>query len=54
MAHNYILKVTAGPEYDVNTHKIVPVNESTPISLESELMSVDLNVRIQVQFVLCS
>ncbi|KAG0645452.1 hypothetical protein D0Z07_8624 [Hyphodiscus hymeniophilus] len=47
MAHNYVLQVTAGSEYDVNTHKIVPVNTSTPVSIDSELMSVDLNVRVQ-------
>ncbi|KAF4630678.1 hypothetical protein G7Y89_g7456 [Cudoniella acicularis] len=47
MAHNYILQVTAGSEYDITQHQIVPVNHSKPITIESEHMSVDLNVRIQ-------
>lgn len=48
MAHNYILQVTAGSEYDIKTHKVVPVNSATPVSIDSDLVSVDLNVRIQV------
>jgi hypothetical protein len=48
MAHNYILQVTAGPEYDIKTHTVVPVNSATPVSIDSDLVSVDLNVRIQV------
>jgi hypothetical protein len=47
MAHNYILQVTAGSEYDITKHKIVPVNHATPVTIESEHISVDLNVRIQ-------
>ncbi|PVH88149.1 DUF1769-domain-containing protein [Cadophora sp. DSE1049] len=47
MAHNYVLQVTAGSEYDIKTHKIVPVNQSTPITIDSEHINVDLNVRIQ-------
>ncbi|KAH8650518.1 hypothetical protein BGZ60DRAFT_389160 [Tricladium varicosporioides] len=47
MAHNYILQVTAGSEYDITKHQIVPVNEPEPITIDSEHMSVDLNVRIQ-------
>ena len=48
MAHNYVLQVTAGSEYDIKTHKIVPVNQSAPITIDSEHINVDLNVRIQV------
>ncbi|KAH7379714.1 hypothetical protein BKA64DRAFT_749889 [Cadophora sp. MPI-SDFR-AT-0126] len=47
MAHNYVLQVTAGSEYDIKTHKIVPVNQSTPITIDSEHINVDLNVRVQ-------
>lgn len=54
MANNYILQVTAGSEYDVKTHKIVPVNTATPVSIDTDLMSVDLNVRIQVRLPLHS
>lgn len=46
MAHNYILQVTAGSEYDITKHQIVPVNTPTPITIDSEHISVSLNVRI--------
>jgi hypothetical protein len=49
MAHNYTLRVTAGSEYDPDSHKIVPVNTSAPVSIQSDLIDVDLNVRIQVR-----
>ncbi|CAG8971436.1 hypothetical protein HYALB_00002019 [Hymenoscyphus albidus] len=47
MAHNYILRVTAGSEYDIAKHQIVPVNKAESITIESEHISVSLNVRIQ-------
>ncbi|RDL33578.1 Uncharacterized protein BP5553_07946 [Venustampulla echinocandica] len=47
MAHNYILQVTAGSDYDPLSHKVVPVNESQHITIESEHLHADLNVRIQ-------
>ncbi|KAL2061345.1 hypothetical protein VTL71DRAFT_7618 [Oculimacula yallundae] len=47
MAHNYVLQVTTGSEYDIKTHKIVPVNQSTPVTIDTEHITVDLNVRIQ-------
>lgn len=48
MAHNYILQVTTGTQYDVTTHKIVPVNAASPVKIESELLEAEVNVRIQV------
>jgi hypothetical protein len=50
MAHNYILQVTAGTEYDITKHQIVPVNSAKIIRIESEDVTVDLNVRVQVCF----
>ncbi|KIN02290.1 hypothetical protein OIDMADRAFT_197413 [Oidiodendron maius Zn] len=47
MAHNYILRVTAGPANDPKLHKVVPVNSPVPLSIESDLIDIDLNVRIQ-------
>ncbi|ESZ98321.1 hypothetical protein SBOR_1314 [Sclerotinia borealis F-4128] len=47
MAENYILQVTAGSEYDVRKHQIVPVNQAKCIRIENELCEVDLNVRVQ-------
>ena len=48
MAHKYILRVTAGPANDPKLHKVVPVNSPVPLSIESDLIDIDLNVRIQV------
>lgn len=55
MAHNYTLRVTAGSAYDPKSHRIVPVNTPAPLSIESHLIKLDLNVRIQVcqPFPLC-
>ncbi|TVY36888.1 UPF0590 protein [Lachnellula subtilissima] len=47
MAHNYILQVTGGSEYDITKHQIVPVNNPKPITISSEFMDVELNVRVQ-------
>lgn len=40
------LKVTAGPDYDINTHQEVPVNGKT-IRIENEHAIISLCVRIQ-------
>lgn len=47
MAEKYTLRVTAGPTYDLADHVEVPVNKSKPIRISTELMDVELNVRIQ-------
>lgn len=47
MAEKYILRVTAGPTYDINDHTEVPVNAPAPVKITSELMDIELNVRIQ-------
>lgn len=48
MADKYLLQVTAGPTYDYTKHEVVAVNSSKPTLVESENISVKLNVRIQV------
>ena len=48
MAQNYILQVTTGTEYDITKHQIVPVNSAKTLRVESEDVTVDLNVRVQV------
>lgn len=50
MAHNYILRVTAGKSYDPKDHKVVAVNTAEPMSISSEHMDIELNVRVQVEF----
>lgn len=47
MADKYILRVTAGPTYDLADHTEVPVNSPTPVKISTEHMDVELNVRIQ-------
>ncbi|PBP20061.1 hypothetical protein BUE80_DR009122 [Diplocarpon rosae] len=47
MAHNYVLQVTAGSAYDITTHQIVPVNDAKSVTIDTEHINVDLNVRIQ-------
>jgi hypothetical protein len=46
-AHKYRLKVTAGAEYNPDTHKIVPVNRDQTLRIENDLATVSLCVRIQ-------
>lgn len=47
MADKYVLRVTAGPGYDLDHHTEVPVNTSSPVKISTELIDVELNVRIQ-------
>lgn len=47
MADKYILRVTAGPGYDVGKHVEVPVNISEPIRIQSDVADIELNIRIQ-------
>jgi hypothetical protein len=47
MAEKYIIRVTAGPEYDVDTHQVVPVNSAETLKVTSDRMDVELNVRVQ-------
>lgn len=47
MADKYTLRVTAGPTYDLADHVEVPVNEPNLTRISTELMDIELNVRIQ-------
>ncbi|KAK1996412.1 DUF1769-domain-containing protein [Colletotrichum falcatum] len=47
MADKYILRVTAGPNYDLASQVEVPVNQAQPTKITSELADVELNVRIK-------
>lgn len=47
MADKYILRITAGPSYDLADHTEIPVNSATPVKISTEHMDVELNVRIQ-------
>ncbi|KAK4237521.1 hypothetical protein C8A03DRAFT_15931 [Achaetomium macrosporum] len=47
MADKYIIRVTAGPGYDLASHVEVPVNSAKPVHISSDLIETDLNVRVQ-------
>ncbi|WYZ43815.1 hypothetical protein EsH8_VII_000251 [Colletotrichum jinshuiense] len=47
MAEKYILRVTAGPGYDVDSQVEIPVNQPQPTKISSALADIELNVRIQ-------
>ncbi|KAI0015420.1 f-box domain-containing protein [Xylariomycetidae sp. FL0641] len=43
----YIIRVTAGPDYDIDKHVEVPVNTPDLVKISSDLMDAELNVRVQ-------
>ncbi|KAI0882351.1 DUF1769-domain-containing protein [Annulohypoxylon maeteangense] len=47
MADKYIIRVTAGSDYDLDRHIVVPVNSHEPIKISSDLIDAELNVRVQ-------
>ncbi|ETS73153.1 hypothetical protein PFICI_15098 [Pestalotiopsis fici W106-1] len=47
MADKYIIRVTAGSNYDVDSHQVVPVNSPELTRISNEFMDIDLNVRVQ-------
>lgn len=47
MAEKYILRITAGPGYDEDTHVEVPVNKSQPLQIQGPSADVEINVRIR-------
>jgi hypothetical protein len=47
MAEKYILRITAGPDYDSAHKHEVPVNRPEPVQIKSEAADIELNVRIQ-------
>ncbi|GAB1317743.1 F-box domain containing protein [Madurella fahalii] len=46
MASKYLIRVTAGPSYDISTHVQVPVNQAQPVEISSDLLDASLNVRV--------
>lgn len=47
MAEKYIVRVTAGPDYDIDQHIVVPVNSHEPVKISNELVDAEINVRVQ-------
>ncbi|KAH6847548.1 hypothetical protein B0I37DRAFT_354279 [Chaetomium sp. MPI-CAGE-AT-0009] len=46
MADAYLIRVTAGPDYDPDSHVEVPVNDPGPVRVTSALLDADLCVRV--------
>ncbi|TQV97015.1 Bax-like protein [Cordyceps javanica] len=47
MADKYILRITAGSDYDDSRHVEVPVNQPETVRIDGAHASVELNVRVQ-------
>lgn len=47
MAEKYILRISAGVDYDEDKHVVVPVNTPDTVKLNGQHGDVELNVRIQ-------
>ncbi|TGJ87853.1 hypothetical protein E0Z10_g938 [Xylaria hypoxylon] len=47
MAEKYIIRVTAGSDYDIDNHVLVPVNSHETIKISSDLIDAEVNVRVQ-------
>lgn len=47
MADKYIIRVTAGSDYDINNHVVVPVNCHETVRISTDLIDAELNVRVQ-------
>jgi hypothetical protein len=47
MADNYILRVTAGPDYQESNQKPVAINTETPIHISSNNVDASLTIRVQ-------
>ncbi|KAI0121094.1 hypothetical protein BJ170DRAFT_145163 [Xylariales sp. AK1849] len=47
MAEKYVIRVTAGSDYDVESHQVVPVNSPELVKVSNDHMDIELNVRVQ-------
>ncbi|KAI1421393.1 hypothetical protein F5Y12DRAFT_33891 [Xylaria sp. FL1777] len=47
MADKYIIRVTAGSDYNIDNHVVVPVNSHETVSISNDLIDAEINVRVQ-------
>lgn len=47
MADKYVLKVTAGPDYDSSSQKLVAINTEVPFSISSPKIDANITIRVQ-------
>lgn len=47
MADEYVIRITAGPDYDEANHVLIPVNTPESVHISSALADIELNVRVK-------
>ncbi|KAI0410125.1 hypothetical protein F4802DRAFT_15538 [Xylaria palmicola] len=47
MADKYIIRVTAGSDYNIDNHVVVPVNSHELVKVSNDLIDAEINVRVQ-------
>ncbi|KAK5636946.1 hypothetical protein RRF57_012658 [Xylaria bambusicola] len=47
MAGKYVIRVTAGSDYDNDNHVLVPVNSPETVKISNDLVDAEINVRVQ-------
>lgn len=47
MTEKYIIRVTAGSDYNIDNHIVVPVNSPEPVKISNEFIDAELNVRLE-------
>ncbi|KAI3340764.1 hypothetical protein F4824DRAFT_400191 [Ustulina deusta] len=47
MADKYIIRVTAGSDYNIDNHVVVPVNSHETVTVSNDLVDAEINVRVQ-------
>ncbi|KAI1366044.1 hypothetical protein F5Y08DRAFT_158866 [Xylaria arbuscula] len=47
MADKYIIRVTAGSDYNIDNHVLVPVNCHETVKINNDLIEAEINVRVQ-------
>ncbi|KAI0512991.1 hypothetical protein F5B22DRAFT_282614 [Xylaria bambusicola] len=47
MADKYVIRVTAGSDYNTDNHVLVPVNSPETVKISNDLIDAEINVRVQ-------
>ncbi|GAP84241.2 putative F-box domain-containing protein [Rosellinia necatrix] len=47
MAEKYIIRVTAGSDYNIDSHVVVPVNSHEMVRVSNDFIDAEINVRVQ-------
>ncbi|KAI0198567.1 hypothetical protein F4808DRAFT_256642 [Astrocystis sublimbata] len=47
MAEKYIIRVTAGSDYNIDNHTVVPVNSPETIKINNDFVDAEINVRVK-------